>query len=114
MLIARQRYILDVLIDTFPPGKDFNSQTFYANLHLAPQNIEFDEVSEICRSLESDGYISGLKLSGTGLVDNLRLEVKGRHYKKFRWQVWKERLIGAGITLTVWGIQKVIVWLCSK
>lgn len=27
---------------------------------------------------------------------------------------WKERLIGAGITLAVWGLQELIVWLLHK
>lgn len=114
MLIARQQYILDVLIDTFPPDKEFDSQTFYSKLHLKPQGIEFNEISEICRSLESDGYISGLKLSRSGLVDNLRLEVKGRHYKKFRWLVWKERFIGLGLGLAMWAAEEIIVWLLNK
>lgn len=28
--------------------------------------------------------------------------------------IWKERLIGAGITLAVWGLQELIVWLLHK
>lgn len=115
MFTAGQRYTLDVLITAFPPGSDFASDTFYSNLRLEQAGVAFDEVPEICRSLEAVGCLSCLSISRSGLVDYLRLETKGRHYKELermeRQAKWKERFIGAGFTLAIWGIKELIMWL---
>lgn len=39
---------------------------------------------------------------------------RGQSLRAHNGLIWKERLIGAGITLAVWAVQELIVWLLHK
>lgn len=111
MFTPKQRCIMDVLNTAFPPGTNFNSGLFYSKLHLQQHGIAFEEVTEICRSLEAEGCISHLLVTRSGLVDNLRIETRGRDYKEFErlenQAKWKERLWG----FLVGAVTATIPWL---
>lgn len=107
MLTHNQVFILDLLISLMPYGTEFSTSRLYASI---PDNkLDFDEVADICSSLESIDCISDLKIGTTGIVENLRLTYAGRNYEELQklehMERNKENLIGIkrGILYTIIG-----------
>ena len=97
MLTKKQKAVLDLLIKQMPYGTEFSEFLLYGNGVIPDGRFEFDELADICTSLEHVGCLRDLEISSTGIVRHLSLTYEGRHYKEFsRMRIcrfFKERLV---------------------
>lgn len=98
-LTSLQKSCLDVLIELFPVGTLYSDKEFYSSKFASRfSGDKFDELAEVCQSLERLNLICDLKIGSTFIVENLVIMHEGRYYKEYqrliRREVWSQRAIG--------------------
>lgn len=116
MILDREsRKMLDLLISSEPglPRRTFSYERICELSGKDP-----DDTFPIIKKLVSSGLAEtgyAVTPSGKRFDRGIALNQDGRKYKEIgrleRRQRWKERLIGAGVTLLVWALQELIRYL---
>ena len=113
LLTSKQSEILDLLCSMTSDYQKFDEFAFYN--HPLCAGMQYDSIAEICRSLEEEKYIRDLNIDTEETVRFLVVTHKGRNYKEYqrieKRERWKERFCGAIVTLIIWAIKELTVWL---